>query len=147
MLYHEWIPADTRHKIFLPLAEVDDGTQSASVVGQTLEFSKALCNAQKTDTASVVQAYNGAFNYANTWTKFDDGRPFCIYALDIYNISAIGVDVLNAPTCVVGFYEGRTTPRDAATLTPETQDHTQQELMYPLLTSLWPKAKARVGQP
>lgn len=143
LLYHEWIPERTQNWPFIPLAEVDvSGTRPLTDVPQSVEFAKALCTAQKTGTASILQAYNGKFNYVATWSKMDNGMPICIYALDIYRIADLGVDVLNAPTCVVGFYGAQKMPEEAVGSTTE-MNHQTQEVLYPLLTGLWPSGKTQ----
>lgn len=59
-----------------------------------------------------ITCYNGKCNYRCTWLMFDNGVPFCLFALRLYNWEDLG-DSHHPPMGCVGWYYAATPPNAA----------------------------------
>ena len=51
-----------------------------------------------------VECFNGKCVYECVWPRFDDGRPFCLFALRIYNWEELGDPRLGPKRGCIGWY-------------------------------------------
>jgi hypothetical protein len=99
---------------------------------QTYQFANELCTAQRTKTFDAVRAYNGKFKYVCTWHEMDDGTPICLFAFDIYRISAFAVKIADFPQAMIGFY-ALPKPKKATSCSRIRADHPDEDILYPIL--------------
>lgn len=60
-----------------------------------------------------VACYNGKCDYRCTWMEFDDGRPFCLFGLRLYNWEELGDPTMPPKRGCLGWYFAE--PPDNAT--------------------------------
>ncbi len=87
---------------------------------QYFEFAKALQKSKLARSMDGIECYNQKFKYYCTWDQLDNGWPFCIFTLDLYDWRRLGSIHKVLPRDCIGAYtyeRPNTIPRNAARMT------------------------------
>lgn len=108
-LYRTLLPHDTENKsIHLPFPHVEqDGHRFVAppILRQQQQFSEVIKQNRVTDTLDRIACYNRRCIYECVWARFDDGVPFCIFALKIYEWELLADRQHFPKRGCVGFYQ------------------------------------------
>lgn len=119
-LYGEYLPAETRNKILLPLPEFDANSGQVAKdthLPQHKMFCKLLKDNRKLSRTDRIEAYNGKFRFEVVWsTADDDVTIFAVFGIDVYAWHQLAQDVLGRSQGCIGVYQiGRKGfPKDAS---------------------------------
>ena len=72
-------------------------------------FTQVFKQQLKASRTDGITCYSGKCNYRCTWLNFDDGRPFCLFALRLYNWEDLGDPRHEGMGCI-GWYFAETPP-------------------------------------
>ncbi|WP_408951604.1 hypothetical protein [Lysobacter sp. Hz 25] len=134
LLYNEFLPLDTPSKFHVPLPEADVATGTLrQPLDQTFAFGSAIRKAIITGSTDMVRAYSGNFRYACTWERFENGKPFCIVAFDIYSFHVLSPKIDNFPKCFIGMYIPVSAPKTASWASQLEIKVSRGEMLDPLL--------------
>lgn len=144
-LYHEWLPSDTGNAFHPPLrGGVFDGNTgqptddfnaqllSDKALKQHALWTMVLKQNRVANNTDKVVSRNSKCIYECVWTHLDDGSPFCIFGLKIYEWQRIG-DIVGYPSrgCV-GMYSPKTgRPYNATQATDLEFDFKNREKLDP----------------
>ena len=132
LLYHEFLPQNTKSKFHIPLPEADTATgKLIQPLDQLFTFSGVIRKAILSNTADVVLAYNGKFKYACTWERLDNGQDFCIACFDIYAFHELAPAGTTLPKAFIGMYIPHKRPAGAARASGLEIVATHSELLDP----------------
>ncbi len=133
LLYNEYLPPNIPINIHLPLPEAHIATgELLQPLEQTFAFGTTIRKAIITKTADTIRAYNGKFLYACTWDRFENGKPFCIVAFDIYSFHTLSPKVENFPKCFIGMYIPASVPANASWVSELEVKVSREETLDPL---------------
>jgi len=133
LLYNEYLPPNTPTHFHMPLPQANVATgMPLQPLDQAYEFGHAIRKAIVTKTADVIRAYNGNFQYACTWERFENGKPFCIVAFDIYSFHKLSPKVANSPKCFIGMYIPTSVPSSASWASDLEVKVSREEMLDPL---------------
>ena len=106
-LYNEYLPPNTENKILSPVpkAEIIDGKVSVKrVLPQFYICSEILKRSIEANATDKIYSNNSKMRYECTWPQLDNGRRYCVFALDIYNWANLGNDVTAEEHACIGMY-------------------------------------------
>ena len=136
LLYNEFLSHDIPNKFHVPLPEADATTgELRQPLVQTFAFGSAIRKEILTGSADKVCAYNGAFRYACTWDRLQNGKPLCIVAFDIYSFHTLSPKIENFPKCFIGMYIPVSAPPAATWASKLEVKVSRSELLDPLQQS------------
>lgn len=96
-----------------PAGDLDKGiVQYTEEPVDRVVFTELIRREIKAGRVDGIDCCNGTCRYRCAWLTFDNGAPFCVYALRLYNWEALG-DAGRPNMGCVGWY-GSTMPRTAA---------------------------------
>jgi hypothetical protein len=105
-LYHEFLP-DRGGRVYAPFPageQIDGRVVYENIYLSRLKLTYLFKQQMKAGLTDSVTCYNEKCQYRCTWLKSDDGRPFCLFALRLYNWEELG-DIHNHPPMgCVGMY-------------------------------------------
>ena len=136
LLYNEFLPKETVHTAHYPIPELDPQTPGHPHRHemQTYELANSLCTAQRTGTYDSIVAYNRQFKYICTWSKLDDCTSICIFAIDIYRLSDLAVEIDGFPKAIIGAY-CHSRPSNAALCSRLELENSDEDILYPIIES------------
>lgn len=121
-LYHDYLADDTQRAIQEPLPAMAPDEHGEYKPIPVLEQYIAIAGIIKQNRVGGrldrISAYGGKMRYECCWPIFDNGRPFCAFALDVYVWKKLGDDAMGPQRGCVGSYWGDFgPPGDAAIAT------------------------------
>lgn len=107
-LYQEFLPDDCGGKIHAPFPKVQPGAGHRAYACDDNEDRYALTRALRQNRVAgrvdTIDAWNGRFQYICSWMRFDDGCPFCLFALRLYGWEKLGDPHLPPRRGCLGWY-------------------------------------------
>lgn len=105
-LYREHVP-DGGGMIYAPFPAQDlvdgDFVRAEEDPGR-LAMTQTMRQHRIKDAVDHVECFNGKCVYDCVWPEFDNGRPFCLFALRIYEWEVLGDPNLGPPRGCLGWY-------------------------------------------
>jgi hypothetical protein len=83
-LYQQPTPSIFRGRFVDPFPSSDDRQSLEPLRPQDALFVDIIKQHRRIDRLDVVECYNGKCRYECVWPRFDDGRTFCLFSLDLY---------------------------------------------------------------
>lgn len=93
--------------IYAPLPahnQIDGELQPFEDDSGRFQFTLMIKEQRKAGRLDRVECFNGKCVYECVWTRLDDGRPFCLFALRIYNWENLGDPSLGPQRGCIGWY-------------------------------------------
>lgn len=116
-LYDEQIDGGIPGTILEPFPAFDQ-RGSELIERPILRQFEALIAAFKKNRAAgrldEIYAYGGKCHYACVWETFDNGVPFCLFALDVYDWASLGSQSSPKRGCVGAYLSNRPVPAGAS---------------------------------
>jgi len=134
LLYKEWFPKGIQDQIMYPFAEANQQGKliSAEVSEISRSMSRRIASSVKADTFDCIIAYNNKFKYVCCWSTYDSGKPICLYAFDILNMSQMACPTAGLPRAVIGHYVMNPPKSDYSRATNLEIPLSAEEIEYPL---------------
>ena len=113
-LYREFLPGDCKISIHLPMPEGMSSAGPEPVDPAHLKYVATIKRNREAGRADRVVCCNAKCTYECVWDALDDGRPACIFALDIYDWCRLGAPCYARRSCVGLYLSGSGVPRMAS---------------------------------
>lgn len=109
-LYHEYLPYKTNSAIDLPFPSghrTEEGVEFDAIREHFPSFVEVLTKNRIAGNIDKITCYSGKCRYFCVWSTTDEGIPFCLFALRLYEWEALA-DTTNFPrrACVGGYFNG-----------------------------------------
>ena len=106
-LYGQYLPADAGGYIYTPFPvylEKDGVFSSQDDTPERHEFTAVFKQHRKLERLDQVVCYSAKCDYRCVWLEFDNGHPFCLFGLRLYNWEVLGDPTLPPKRGCLGWY-------------------------------------------
>lgn len=106
-LYGQYLPADAGGYIYTPFPvylEKDGVFSSQDDTPERHEFTAVFKQHRKLERLDQVVCYSAKCDYRCVWLEFDNGHPFCLFGLRLYNWEELGDPTLPPKRGCLGWY-------------------------------------------
>ncbi len=109
-LYREYLPFETNSAIQLPFPsarQTEKGVEFEGILRQYPIMIEVLKKNRIAGNIDEITSWSGKCRYFCVWSRFDNGVPFCLFALRIYEWEKLA-DTTHFPkrACVGGYWNG-----------------------------------------
>jgi hypothetical protein len=95
--------------VYPPFAGTEDLAMIPPVERIVPKLVELLKRNRTAGTVDRIVGFNGKCRYECFWSHLDDGRPICVWALNLYDWKRLGATHLHGPRSCLGYY-GCATP-------------------------------------
>jgi hypothetical protein len=115
LLYREYLPHTGLFAVTEPWPSfVGDPNYVEPIQAVHSAWVETLQRSRAAATIDRVVAWKGHLRYECTWSRLNDGRPACVFALDIYDWTKLSGDSLAPKRSCTGLYATAATPNNAS---------------------------------